>query len=133
MFDLTGNIPSSHAQLRAMGLLWLTVAVELNDNEALRFGMTLTKLDCRAVCAIIQTSTKVFCGGMTQYREIVYRRFGGFQAIGAAGSGYYLRASKAVDGNSGPTGNSKVRWRIARAARNQRDFHHHVGLFERCK
>jgi restriction system protein len=32
----------------------------------------------------------------------------------------------------GPTGNSKVRWRFARAARNQRDFHYNVGFFERC-
>jgi hypothetical protein len=44
-----------------------------------------------------------------------------------------LHPSKAVGGNSGPTGNSKVRWHVARAARDQRDFHHYVGLFERCE
>jgi restriction endonuclease Mrr len=31
----------------------------------------------------------------------------------------------------GPTGNSKVRQGIPRATRDQRDFHHHVGFFER--
>jgi hypothetical protein len=44
-----------------------------------------------------------------------------------------LCPSEAVGGNSGPYGDSKVRRRVARAARNQRDFHHHVGLFEGCE
>jgi hypothetical protein len=44
-----------------------------------------------------------------------------------------LCPSEAVGGNSGPYGDSKVRRRVARAARNQRDFHHHVGFFEGCE
>ena len=55
----------------------------------------------------------------------------GFMKEGSIRSGYYLRPSKAMGSDGGPTGDSKIRWRIARAARNQRDFHHHVGLFER--
>jgi restriction endonuclease Mrr len=35
----------------------------------------------------------------------------------------YVQA-KTMGRDCGPTGNSKVRWRVARAARNQRDLHH---------
>jgi hypothetical protein len=45
------------------------------------------------------------------------------------GPRYYLRASKVMDANSGPTGDSKVRWRSARPTRDQGDFHHHVRTF----
>jgi hypothetical protein len=30
----------------------------------------------------------------------------------------------------GPTGDSEIRWRITRSARDQGHLHHHVGLFE---
>ena len=43
----------------------------------------------------------------------------------------YLRASKAVGDDGGPSRDSKVRWRTTRPARDQGDFHHHVGFFSR--